>query len=777
MKNNIFMSNFRWLYSTGFFIILALPVLTIPPYFFPADWGKSIVFRSIMAIVLFLFIFQILFIKKDLNIPDLKKNLILQTLSAIFIVFLLATIFSTDPYFSLWGNPYRGGGFVTFAFYFVFAVLSFILFKKPFDSSAQGGQEVSTDSTNSLQAGEANWNKALNFSIIIGVIVSLIGVAQFNGLFNLSITERPPSTMGNPIILAIYILFLFFITISFAVKEDTLWKKILYALSLALFAYVILITGARAVYFGVAVGILYFFLFYPKKNIAFKIIPFALLVAGLLFIFYVNNTLSLPKIFEENKILKSITYRFSTDLLSTDPRFGSWQVSLEAVKSKPVLGHGPENFSVGFDKHYNPSIPYLDIKEVGWWDRAHNVLLDVATSAGIPALIAYLALFIALFWQLQEVKDADLHKSKTDLHRYSIMAHGVQATLLAYFAANFFSFDTFSTYLIFFLLIGYTLHLTTTNLTAEVKQKNIGKGIKFKKFIMSAALVFLIIFLWQYNLVPFLINGQINKASDLAKQKKCDQALSIMDNALIKHSFLDSYARMEYVEFTKECLKSYPEKNIDYIKKDLELIKEAVKIQPLYTRYWIFLGSGTTTLAKQETNLETKKNLLVLANNYFNKALQLAPKHQEILIGQAKMALVAEDYEGTKNYSEKCVALNSDLGDCYFYLALLNIYLKDEKSTQKNLEAAFSRRYDINSKESLDQLADAYGYISDYKNLVPIFSKLITINPNVAQYHSSLAFFYRELGQYADAKQEALKVLQLSPESKPNVDAFLKTLP
>ena len=53
--------NFKWLYFAGFTIVLALPVLTLPPWFFPPDFGKTIIFRSIVAIIFFLFIFQFFF--------------------------------------------------------------------------------------------------------------------------------------------------------------------------------------------------------------------------------------------------------------------------------------------------------------------------------------------------------------------------------------------------------------------------------------------------------------------------------------------------------------------------------------------------------------------------------------------------------------------------------------------------------------------------------------------------------------------------------------------
>ncbi len=172
MKNNTFIDKFHPIYLMGFFAILTLPILVIPPYFFPPDFGKTLVFRTIMALLLFLFAFQILFTKSQPTLPNLKKNKIFWALIALLGTYLLATIFSADPQFSLWANPLRGGGFVTFTFYFIFALLAFILFKKQ------------------------DWEKVFNFSIFIGALVSLVAIFQYYGWLSsifLATPGRPPS--------------------------------------------------------------------------------------------------------------------------------------------------------------------------------------------------------------------------------------------------------------------------------------------------------------------------------------------------------------------------------------------------------------------------------------------------------------------------------------------------------------------------------------------------------------------------------------------------------
>ncbi|MCX6722452.1 MAG: O-antigen ligase family protein, partial [Candidatus Staskawiczbacteria bacterium] len=290
-------NKFRWIYIVGFFITLALPLLNLPPWFDPPDWGKTIVFRSILAILFFLFIWQFLYRRNQISLPNIKNNEIIWALISLFTVFLLACIFSVDPHFSFWGSPYRGGGFITFAFYFLFALLSFILFKKE------------------------DWKKAWILSIFIGILVSLIAIIQFYGLLNnifISVGSRPGSTIGNPIFLGIYLLLLFLPTLSFFIKEKTPWLKIFFGGSLLLFLYVIIITGSRSAYLGIAMGLLYFFLFYPKKFKAIKILATAFILFVGLTILYISIQTHFPQTFEQNRIFTILHQRLSIKFAFSD---------------------------------------------------------------------------------------------------------------------------------------------------------------------------------------------------------------------------------------------------------------------------------------------------------------------------------------------------------------------------------------------------------------------------------------------------------------------------
>jgi tetratricopeptide (TPR) repeat protein len=188
------------------------------------------------------------------------------------------------------------------------------------------------------------------------------------------------------------------------------------------------------------------------------------------------------------------------------------------------------------------------------------------------------------------------------------------------------------------------------------------------------------------------------------------------------------------------------------------------------------MASATNDLAFEEKDATIKDNLIKQAYTYLDKALELAPKHHEIYVQQIKVAITAKDYQAAERYAKNCIALNPNLSECHFYLGLVNIYTNNKDEAQNNLQIA-AKGYSIYSKESLEQLSNAYGFVKDYQNLVVIYESLVGQFPQIAQYHSSFAFFYKEVGRYKEARGEALKVLELSPESKKNVEDFLKTLP
>jgi len=810
------------IYLIAFFVILALPLLAVPPMFHPAAWGKTIIFRIIISSLLFFFVWQIFkgtlkgtkFLKLR-NLVPLKWPLGL--LIALWGIFLLATIFSQDPYYSFWESPYRAGGFLNFSLYIIFAILAFLIIRKK------------------------DWQKIWDFVLVIGILVSMMAIFQYFEVFKehlIPYTGRPPASFGNSTFLAIYLMLLLFLALSFGlnphtkreqtasggkfdevssrygvgVKEKRRLKKLFYFSIIPLFIFVILITQTRAVYLGLLIGFLYFFFFYPvksseagispkvklfnwvnpiktrsKKLLLLKIVTIIALFLVVGSIYFVNTQDQLPEFVENNRTLKTIAPRLSFGLVLEEARFSTWKVSIEAIKERPILGWGLENFSIAFDKHYDPHLPGLSNI---WWDRAHNFILDIAVTAGIPALIIYLSLFAALFWQLQKLKNQ--YKSAQISINPCLIVHGIQATFFAYLTANFFSFDSFSTYLISFLLIGYSLSLINPKETRSplANGERVSANPLWKSGLVFGLFCILIIFIWLAALKPLKINKELNWAIYYSENKQCEKAVQRMDNVFSSHSNIDSYVRLQYLDIIKNCLEENMDRKYVLAPKAVDILRELKEIRPDYTRIWISLGNYLNILITNSKafKIENVEELKKEADACFQKAYELSPKREEVFKGWIQADFLSGKYQEGKEKAEKCINLNPNLIDCYWKKALAHIYLAEFEQADKTITIAVKKGHNPNSKKSLIQLQRAYIkaletiedkelYIECYKRLADIYKELISIDSKNFQYHASLAYVYRELGEYDKARKEALIVIELSPDLKEEVNKFLISLP
>jgi len=102
--------------------------------------------------------------------------------------------------------------------------------------------------------------------------------------------------------------------------------------------------------------------------------------------------------------------------------------------------------------------------------------------------------------------------------------------------------------------------------------------------------------------------------------------------------------------------------------------------------------------------------------------------------------------------------------------------LGDEPTGEKSIELAKQKGYLSDSQVAYNQLALAYTINKSYKKLIPIYDSLLAFDGSNIQYRASLASIYKELGDYKNARAQALKIIELNPEMKNEVDEFLKTL-
>jgi len=746
-------------YLTGFFIILALPILAVSPWFFPPEWGKSIVFKSVFSGIAVLFLWQAISdyqLARFILASYKKQKIVFWIVSAILFLTILSAIFSSNLTLSLWGNPHRAGGAIIFIFYLTFSVAL------------------------SLTIIKADWSKLFDFSFVIAAGTVLFAIFQYFNLapqFLIPYGNRPPSTLSNPDYFGLYLLLLFFFNIVFAIKEASL-KKILYWINVFLVLFGILISGSRSAYLGLVLGSLFFIFFLPLKIKKIKIISGIILLLVIAGVAYVSFSPE-PSFIKNNEKGSYFYQRLSLkNALSdiTDFRLSGWKIFWQAIKAKPLLGWGPENISSGFDRYYNPAVPNI---ESTWWDRAHNIFLEMAASYGLIFAVIYLLFFVIIFFKL-----SSLRKSP---HLNSLHPHAAQATLLAYFIALLFGFDSVTTYLTLFFITGYCLYLinepSQQNYNDYKDSKpNISKKWLFlskkKRLLIITALILWIFFLWFYNLKPLAINGKINQIEDIyepSRPERCRRMLNEFEKLFAKKSFLDAYVRLKYVDQAQSCLVYFKDPQI--IIKAIEALQHSAKKYPSYTRNWLLAGALFNVLAAGEENPEKRMEFLSEARDYLKKASELSPKRQEIIIEWAKSYFIEEDFNKMKERAKECLSGGGDTSSCHWYLGLSEILLEDKKSGKENLELAKKKGYPYDSFNSYSELAVIYTKTEDYQELAPIYLWLTDFDPKDIQYRATLAFIYQKLGDYNKAIEQALKIIEINPEAKDDVKEFLETIP
>src|SRR4030042_852674 len=98
-EENRIQDRIYWLYLGGFFLIVLQMINVFFVWTLPSDWGKSIFFRIILSIIMFFFLWQVFSKEIKLSYIKLKiKSTYLPfcLLIALFIIYLLATIFSVN---------------------------------------------------------------------------------------------------------------------------------------------------------------------------------------------------------------------------------------------------------------------------------------------------------------------------------------------------------------------------------------------------------------------------------------------------------------------------------------------------------------------------------------------------------------------------------------------------------------------------------------------------------------------------------------------------------
>jgi putative inorganic carbon (HCO3(-)) transporter len=120
---------------------------------------------------------------------------------------------------------------------------------------------------------------------------------------------------------------------------------------------------------------------------------------------------------------------------SNQHRIVTWRTGLEMIRAHPLLGLGPEEVKLQFDRYVPADIP-RPLPE-GWYGHLHNIYLQYAAERGIPTMLMML-------WLLGQVLYDCLRRvwrlppGRSDL---KFVLHGTVAVVLATMIAGVFEYN------------------------------------------------------------------------------------------------------------------------------------------------------------------------------------------------------------------------------------------------------------------------------------------------------------------------------------------------
>jgi len=555
----------------GVYVVAFIPLVIFSEFLSPFHFGKVIVFRSVVEIMLVFYILLLLTPEgRKKYLPS--KSPILWAFAILTAVFGITSMTGIEPYQSFWGTLERMGGWFTFTHYFVFFVILISVFKDRKD-----------------------WIRLLQVALFVSVLSALYGYLQktdTDWIIGSGSRSKIFGTIGNAALFAGYMIVSAFLALTmFFSKEATQNTRRFYFAVFLINSFAIFLTGIRGSVLGWVVGVLVLgFLSNSKQIKKFTLIFLLFVIASVGTLYALRNT----DFVRHNQYLARYsdispkTYTIQTRTWAWTAGIDSWNDSAKTI----LVGYGPENFNYPFSFHFNPKF-YKGPGSETLFDRAHNMFIEVLVTMGILGLAAYIFLFTAAFKVLRRLTPED--------RGYKI---GFIALIIAYMIHNAFIFDTSANFIAFFTVLGFIYFLDPKTSEGAVENKGevkLSTGLGFLAIIMFLALS---IFIYKINIRPVYANYTTTRAIIASWSNDHSTAISKYEEALsyddvpIKYEIRHRFAKYIIELSNKKGATENPQV-IDALNFALEEVEKNIQERPrdylplLYSaRLHIMSGKG-----------------------------------------------------------------------------------------------------------------------------------------------------------------------------------------
>ncbi len=730
-----------------FFVLITLSILSVLGLFrdlsFPFITSKVLWLRSMVLFALPIYAYLLL-ADKTLR-PNLKNPLNLAVL-AFFIVSLISAFKGINFHRSLWGNYERMGG----VWYLGHLVLLYFYLETLAKFSHIKFQQI------------------LKLLAILGAMAGFYAVITKLGFPHWpfpddSLPARTSGFFGNPIFFASFLIFPFTLSAFFTKQAESKNELRFWLVITILNLLGIYLSATRGALLGLlvgfGVGLFAWALLVPDKK--YKLYGLGTIAGALLVIVVL---LLSSKHFSEGSILRRLTDFGDSN---TRARLVQWQAGLKGFSKNLILGVGPENYYVIGNQNFNPAIYQYDRS---WFDKPHNYPLEVLLTTGSLGFLTYVAIIFASIYGAWLA----LKKQILSNLEFAVLLGGITA----YQIQNLFVFDTVSASMTFFVFLAFVSFLWQSAKPeileeGKVKFKEIGEGYKY----ICIAVAVLSAYVWYVtNFLPYKALAVLNTAvstgthDPVVAKKAFEEAV----NAEMNLDLNETASKFE--EFASDFSLQYLDK------KDRPLVIEAVKSAQSALEKAIAKTSNDPILWFKLTNMKSTFKHLTEApyspdiEDTARRGVALAPNRVEPRYYVVQALQVKKDFASA--IAEQYEIIKIDYHNPFNFWRLALVY-RDSGELNKAYDLAkYARRngYEFRNLAEAQWLARYYSDLNQFLELEKIYLEIIKNGLGNFQTHANLATVYAQMGNVEKARATAQKVLELNPDSKESVDAFLKKL-
>jgi len=731
--------------KAGIYLSLISVFLVFKSLLFPYISSKQIYFNILIEILM---VFWLALIVKYKEYRP-KMSYITYGLTAFFVAIFITCFTGVDFNLSFWGDVERMLG--------VFHIFHFFLFYLILITVMRDWKD---------------WKTLFIVSIIFANIESLNGI-----------TVNPFGTIGNTAYVSGYLIFnlYFAMILFFREKNKTIRWLYIAAMPLMLLAFEKAHTSGAHV--GLGFSILVFFFVYGFLSENKKLRKYILSTGAVAVLIVILLLANKNSDFVKNNSVLQIVNSITTQKNTFQTRLISWKSGAKDFHNHPILGVGYGNFALIFDKYFDSSF-YSYTSSETYFDRAHNNVVDIASTTGLLGLLTYLSIFFAAAYYLI----IGYRKKKISLIDFSL----VSCLVIAYFVQNLAVFDSLVTYMGIMMTLAFIYWLINNGEEGigEIAQGKISKlkdkiSTKLENseiYVLTFASIISLVIVYQCNVTVLQMLVGTIEGHMTYQQGQTEQSYDIFKKALSIHTGLNRDANTIYIRLISNDLErlqtidktkaqemldfgiQLADQNVNYNKNDSMDQLILSQILDATARFNMdnpdkFSYYSNRSMVAVDDSIKASPGR---ATNYFFKAQILASR------GEGDAAIEALRY---------AVSLNDKYSASQCYLAKFMIYLDKGKDTYDHMNSCIDLGgLDVLSPDILKKAANHYVETKDYVRLEKIVITLTQLEPKNIENWVNLIKLYGQLGDKTKARVAADKAIELDYSVKQYADDYVNSI-